>query len=51
MILQSRERIAARVDPGALLDLLTPPLNGAALTYQAYLDAIAANPGMLFPTE
>jgi FkbM family methyltransferase len=51
LILQSRERIAARVDPGALLDLVTPPLHGGALTYQAYLDAIAANPRMLFPEE
>jgi FkbM family methyltransferase len=51
MILQCRERIAARVDPGTLLDLVTPPLYGAGLTYQAYLDAVAANPRMLFPAE
>ena len=51
MILQRRERIAARVDPGTLLDLLTPPLSGGALTYRAYLDAVAANPRMLFPAE
>ena len=51
MILQRRERIAARVDPGTLLDLLTPPLYGEALTYQAYLDAVTANPRMLFPAE
>ena len=51
MILKFRERIAARVDPGTLLDLVTPPLYGQALTYQAYLDAVAANPKMLFPAE
>lgn len=51
MILQSRKRIATRVDPGRLLDLVTPPLHGEALTYQAYVDAVAANPRMLFPAE
>src|SRR5260370_27105594 len=51
VILQTRERIAARVDPGTLVDLVTPPMYGEALTYQAYLDTVAGNPRMLFPAE
>jgi hypothetical protein len=51
LIMQYKERIAARVDPGKLLDLVTPPLYGEALSYQEYLDVVAANPRMLFPAE
>jgi FkbM family methyltransferase len=49
LILQCRERIAARVDPGALLDLVTPPLYGQDVNYREYMDAVAANPTKLFP--
>ena len=44
MILRNRTRIAAVVDPGQLLDLLTPPLGGRRVSYQEYLRAVAANP-------
>jgi hypothetical protein len=49
LILQCRERIGTRTDPGMLLDLVTPPLQGKAVKYQEYLDAVAANPRMIFP--
>ena len=49
LILQCRERIAERVDPDILLDLVTPPLYGQAVNYRAYVDAVTANPTKLFP--
>lgn len=39
LILANRDRLAPHVDCERLLDLLTPPMNGRKLGYQAYLEA------------
>ena len=51
LILQHRDKISGRADVTKLLDLLTPPLAGTALSYQEYVQAVTANPKVLFPNK
>jgi hypothetical protein len=44
-----RERFAALADPEALLDALTPPLRGRALTYREYLAAFERDIKLFLP--
>jgi hypothetical protein len=49
LIVAHRKRIGTVVDPDRLLDLLTPPLDGEALTYRDYVEVFRSDPHRFFP--
>jgi hypothetical protein len=46
IIVEHRERLSTIVDCDRLLDLLTPPLKGQQLSYQAYVAAYFERPAI-----
>jgi hypothetical protein len=49
LLVTFRPKLDRLVDVDELLDLLTPPLRGASVTYREYVDAVHADPTLLFP--
>jgi hypothetical protein len=49
LILRFHDRISPLIDPAALLDLLTPPVDGQIVPYRDYIQAVSANPKRMFP--
>lgn len=46
-----RDELASLVDVDALLNALTPPLNGRKVSYAEYIAAFRADPTVLFPSR
>lgn len=49
LLLRFAERVATVIDPGGLLDLLTPPLRRKELPYRKYVQTVTEDPGKLLP--
>lgn len=49
LILQFHGRISTLIDPGTLLDLLTPSPDGKTVPYCDYIQAVSENPKRMFP--